>query len=72
MFLKRKSGDGLGRVAIGAKPCPGVVVRFEAGFVKPLSISRRVEKAAEKVELPIATWYKLKQTPSSQARLCAI
>lgn len=29
MFLKRKSGVGLGRVAIGAKPCPGVDVRFE-------------------------------------------
>ena len=71
MFLKRKSGEWLGRVAIGAKPCPGVVVMFEAGFVKPLSISRRVEKAAEKVELPIATWCKLKQTPSSQPQLCA-
>lgn len=55
MFLKRKSGEWLGRVAIGAKPCPGVVIRFEAGFVKPLSISRRVAKAAGRVELAIAT-----------------
>jgi hypothetical protein len=64
MFLKRKSRKLLGWAAIGAKPCPGVKVRFDlcatvcvpAGRQTPID-NRAESQRRSRVELVIAAGY---------------